>query len=46
MSHRAPPTDRVTEQSVREAAPTLFAQRGCHGDYGIGDVLQIKALQL
>jgi AcrR family transcriptional regulator len=31
MSHRAPPRDRVTEQSVREAALTLFAQRGYHG---------------
>ena len=31
MSHRAPPRDRVTEQSVRDAALTLFAQRGYHG---------------
>jgi AcrR family transcriptional regulator len=31
MSHPAPPRDRVTEQSVREAALTLFAQRGFHG---------------
>jgi len=31
MGHRAPPRDRVTEQSVREAALTLFAQRGYHG---------------
>jgi AcrR family transcriptional regulator len=31
MSHRAPPRDRVTESLVREAALTLFAQRGYHG---------------
>jgi AcrR family transcriptional regulator len=31
MSHRAPPRDRTTEQLVREAALTLFAQRGYHG---------------
>lgn len=31
MSHRAPPRDRVTEPLVREAALTLFAQRGYHG---------------
>jgi len=31
MSHRAPARDRVTEQSVRETALTLFAQRGYHG---------------
>ena len=30
-SHRAPPRDRVTESLVREAALTLFAQRGYHG---------------
>ena len=31
MSHRAPARDRVTESLVREAALTLFAQRGYHG---------------
>jgi len=31
MGHRAPPRDRVTEPLVREAALTLFAQRGYHG---------------
>jgi AcrR family transcriptional regulator len=31
MSHRAPPRDRATESLVREAALTLFAQRGYHG---------------
>lgn len=31
MSHRAPPRDGATESLVREAALTLFAQRGYHG---------------